>query len=62
VLIIQHNDLYHSTSTTNFFLLGDYQIFCTEMERMAGIDCQKGNFLAHQLSGPERVLSKKEQK
>jgi hypothetical protein len=31
------------------------------MERMAEIDCKKGNFLANQLSRPERVLSKKEQ-
>jgi hypothetical protein len=62
VLIIQHNDLYHSTSTTNSFLSADYQIFllkCAKMERMTGIDYQKGNFLANQLSRPERVLSKK---
>jgi hypothetical protein len=62
VLIIQHNNLYHSTSTTGSFLWADYQIFCTEMERMTGIDCQKGNFLANQLSRPEKVLSKKERK
>jgi hypothetical protein len=58
VLSIQHNDHYHSTSSTNSFLWEDYQIFCTEMERMPGIDCQKGNFLANHLSRPERVLSK----
>jgi hypothetical protein len=62
VLTIQHNDFYNSTSATNSFLLADYQIFCTEMEHMAWIDCQKGNFLANLLSRPERVLSKKEQK
>jgi hypothetical protein len=32
------------------------------MERMAGIDCHKGNYLVNQLGRPERVLSKKEQK
>jgi hypothetical protein len=58
LLIIQHNDLYLSTSSTNSFLWSDYQIFCSEMEHMTGIDCQKSNFLANQLSRPERVLSK----
>jgi hypothetical protein len=62
VLIIQQNDLYHSTCTTNSFIWGDYQIFFTEMERMTGIVCQKDNFLANQLSRPERVLSKKGRK
>jgi hypothetical protein len=62
VLIIQHNELYHSKSATNSFLWADYIIFWTEMERMTGIDCQKGNFLADQLTRPERVLSKKERK
>jgi hypothetical protein len=32
------------------------------MERMTGIDCQNGNFLANQLSRQERVLSKKGRK
>jgi hypothetical protein len=37
-------------ASQTLFYEQDYQVFCTEMERMTGFACQKGIFLANRLS------------